>query len=152
MSWGIWSITGRISRLSQMWLPEVMQSTPRPRISSQISRVTPKPPAAFSTLAMQYSTSYFRNTPGSAFFRIARPGFPTTSPIMRMFMVLRRPGAGGQGADLQRRDEGQPQHLFHLVHQVDVHSPPEVGGDLVELLPVELGDDDGSDAHPPRGE
>ena len=42
-----------ISFLSQMWLPEVMQSTPMARNSSQISRVTPKPPAAFSTLAMQ---------------------------------------------------------------------------------------------------
>jgi hypothetical protein len=44
---------GMISRLSQMWLPDVMQSTPMSRISSQISRVTPNPPAAFSTLAMQ---------------------------------------------------------------------------------------------------
>ena len=47
------SMTRMISCLSQMWLPEVMQSTPMSRISSQISWVTPKPPAAFSTLAMQ---------------------------------------------------------------------------------------------------
>jgi hypothetical protein len=46
-----------ISRLSQMWLPDVMQSTPMPEDSSQMSRRHPNPPAAFSTLAMQYSTS-----------------------------------------------------------------------------------------------
>ncbi len=47
------SMTPMISFLSQMWLPEVMQSTPASSSSSQISLVTPKPPAAFSTLAMQ---------------------------------------------------------------------------------------------------
>jgi hypothetical protein len=36
-----------------MWLPEVRQSTPASSISSQTSFVTPKPPAAFSTFAMQ---------------------------------------------------------------------------------------------------
>ncbi len=47
------SMTPMISFLSQMWLPEVRQSTPASRNSSQTSFVTPKPPAAFSTLAMQ---------------------------------------------------------------------------------------------------
>jgi hypothetical protein len=47
------STTPRISFLSQMWLPDVMQSTPMSRNSSQMSLVTPNPPAAFSTLAMQ---------------------------------------------------------------------------------------------------
>ena len=47
------SMTPRISFLSQMWFPDVRQSTPASRISSQTSFVTPNPPAAFSTLATQ---------------------------------------------------------------------------------------------------
>src|SRR5207245_398531 len=65
---------------------------------------------------------------------------------------FRWPGSGGQRADLQRRDEGQLQHFLHLVHQVDLQPAPEVGRDLFQLLPVELGDDHRRDARPPGGE
>src|SRR5213592_3454534 len=43
------------SFLSQMWLPEVITSAPAARICRAICGVTPKPPAAFSTLTTQQS-------------------------------------------------------------------------------------------------
>ena len=46
-------MAGMISFLSQTWLPVVMQSTPICWNSRKMSGVMPKPPAAFSTFAMQ---------------------------------------------------------------------------------------------------
>src|SRR6476646_9766983 len=48
-------------------------------------------------------------------------------------------------ARLQRRNQGQAQHLVHLVHEVDLEPALEMRRDLVDVLLVELGDEDDGD-------
>ena len=55
---------GMISFWSQMWLPEVMTSTPASNSSRAVARVRPRPAAAFSPLAMTRSTPSSRRRPG----------------------------------------------------------------------------------------
>ena len=63
-----------------------MASTPYPRIVSAMSPVTPKPAAAFSTLAMTKSSDSRSMRAGIARRAISRPGLPKTSPTNRMRM------------------------------------------------------------------
>src|SRR5262245_3851376 len=75
-----------ISFLSQMWLPEVITSTPWSRRPRAMAGVTPKPPAAFSTLTTARSAAWSRRSRGKSLTRAARPPSPKTSPIIRMFI------------------------------------------------------------------
>src|SRR5882762_10235213 len=70
-----------ISFLSQMWLPEVITSTPCSRKVRAMSGVTPKPDAAFSTLTMTRSASCCLRSPGRSACTALRPGSPKTSPM-----------------------------------------------------------------------
>src|SRR5262245_49311738 len=69
-----------MSRLCQMWLPEVRTSTPASRSSSAARGLIPLPCDAFSPLATTKSISASRRSPGSMDARARRPGRPTTSP------------------------------------------------------------------------
>src|SRR5436309_2801251 len=75
-----------ISALSQMWLPEVRQSRPQSKNSSARSGVTPKPSAAFSTLATEKSTCRSATSEGKRERRICRPALPLMSPMRTMRM------------------------------------------------------------------
>src|SRR5665647_1913865 len=79
------SIKVNIFLLSQTWLPIVRQSIPIPSNSSLISKVKPRPPAAFSALAMVKLMSCWVWTFASRLFKIALPGLPTISPITSIF-------------------------------------------------------------------
>ena len=65
-----------ISFLSQMWLPEVSTSAPASRIWRAIGAVTPKPPAAFSTLTTAKSIACSWRSRGRSFVTAWRPGSP----------------------------------------------------------------------------
>src|SRR5688572_5216698 len=67
-----------------MWLPEEMMSTPASNISRAVRRLRPRPPAAFSPLAITTSRLNSRRKPGSIALRAFRPGSPTTSPMKNM--------------------------------------------------------------------
>src|SRR5262245_35930066 len=94
-----------------------------------------------------------------------RPGLPTTSPMMRMFIYaldghrlvarLLRKGFGGRagarsglalGAHFEGRDEGEAQDLLHVLHEMDLETALQADGHLVEVLLVELRADDDGDA------
>src|SRR6266545_4365277 len=77
-----------ISFLSQMWLPEVITSTPCSRKLRAICGVTPKPAAAFSTLTMARSTSCCLRRRGRSVCTALRPGSPKTSPTQRIVSGL----------------------------------------------------------------
>src|SRR5512145_1813442 len=74
-----------------MWLPEVRQSSPAPRIFSHRGGVTPKPSAAFSTLATAKSIARSARNPGTRVSTARLPARPLTSPISRR----RTPASGG---------------------------------------------------------
>ena len=75
--------TGRSRFLSQMWLPEVMTSTPAARIASAVDGVRPIPPATFSPLAVTKSMPRASRSSGSSRSTAWRPGLPIMSPIIR---------------------------------------------------------------------
>src|SRR5881409_3515108 len=72
-----------ISFLSQMWLPEVITSTPCSRKPFAIGGVTPAPAAAFSTLTTARSTSYCFLILGSRVSMARRPGAPSLGHLHR---------------------------------------------------------------------
>src|SRR5262245_3404141 len=71
------------SRLCQMWLPDVMTSTPASRSSSAPRGLIPFPFDAFSPLATTKSSSASRRSRARTVATARRPGRPTTSPRNR---------------------------------------------------------------------
>jgi len=65
-----------ISRLSQMWLPDVKTSAPASKACRAIGGVTPKPAAAFSMLTTAKSIACSRRRRGTSFAIACRPGSP----------------------------------------------------------------------------
>src|SRR5215470_14585656 len=126
-----------ISFLSQMWLPEVMTSTPWSRKALAIGGVTPKPAAAFSTFTTARSIRYWSRSRGRSLARAARPGSPNTSPTMRMFMSLR----DFDGSGLPDDDDLDVTRVLHL-------GLDALGDVLGELMGVEVGHDVGARHHP----
>src|SRR5262245_968811 len=61
-----------------------MTSTPRPRIVSAMSPVTPKPAAEFSTFAITKSIRSRSTIAGIARLAISRPDLPKMSPMKRI--------------------------------------------------------------------
>src|SRR5437667_2031007 len=80
-----------ISFLSQMWLPLVSTCTPAANSSRATSGVTPKPPAAFSALAMTQSTPRSRTSRGTWRATVLRHGSPMMSPMKRILISTRPP-------------------------------------------------------------
>src|SRR4051794_32940381 len=78
---------GQISRWRKVWLPSVMASTSRPRISSASFGVMPMPPAAFSPLTTTKSGASSSRSMGSSSRRARRPARPTTSPMKRIAVI-----------------------------------------------------------------
>src|SRR5262249_54456160 len=65
-------------------LPVVSTSAPSSKNSSQIAGVTPKPPAAFSTLITSSSALLLSTRCCTCSRTILRPGLPKTSPMKRI--------------------------------------------------------------------
>src|SRR5690349_17785686 len=76
-----------------MWLPDVITSTPAAKSASAVDAVRPMPPATFSPLAVTKSMPRSSRIPASSRSTARRPGFPITSPIIRI-----RHAPGGRGA------------------------------------------------------
>src|SRR3954451_3701963 len=79
--------------MSQMWLPEVITSTPAANSASPVETVAHIPPAAFSPFAVTKSIRRSSRMPASSCSTAIRPGFPMMSPIIRI-----RQAPGGRGA------------------------------------------------------
>src|SRR5215470_8054062 len=148
-----------ISFLSQMWLPEVMTSTPCSRKARAMRGVTPKPAAEFSTLTMVRSASCCLRSRGSSACTALRPGSPKTSPTqMTVSGLVIWTGSGGE----RRRSSPRPPHRirqtvsrlslghFHRARLADhddldvpgiLHLGLDALGDVLgELVRVEVGD------------
>jgi len=65
-----------ISRLSQMWLPDVRTSAPDSKACRAIGGVTPKPAAAFSMLTTVKSIACSWRSCGKSLAIACRPGSP----------------------------------------------------------------------------
>src|SRR3972149_6820609 len=78
-----------------MWLPEVMPSTPASKSSSAVVRVSPRPPAAFSPLAITRWASVSRRMVGRRVCTVRRPKRPTMSPTKRTFKLPPEPRGWG---------------------------------------------------------
>src|SRR6185369_17685200 len=76
-----------------MWFPEVKRCMPQANNSFADSAVIPKPPDAFSPLAITTSTLYRSTRRCSSRETACLPGLPTISPIKRMLTgILDCPG------------------------------------------------------------
>src|SRR6202162_2788007 len=124
-----------ISFLSQMWLPEVITSTPCSRNVRAISGVTPKPAAAFSTLTTARSASCCLRRRGRSVCTALRPGSPKTSPMHRTVSGLAMGGLLGHfhRARLADDDDLDVAGVLHL-------GLDALGDVLGKLVGVEVGD------------
>ena len=75
------------SKLENVWLPSVMQSTPTLKRESQILEVTPSPPAEFSALAIQISMELSVKKSGNIPSTALLPGYATMSPIKQILKL-----------------------------------------------------------------
>src|ERR1051325_5613727 len=130
-------MNSRISRLSQMWLPEVSTSTCWSRNVLAMAGVTPKPAAAFSTFTTVRSMSCCSRRDGRSLAIAARPGSPKTSPTIRIFMEL---FCHFDGACLPDDDDLDVPRILHLGFD-------PLGDVLGELVRVEVGHDVGARHH-----
>ena len=85
-----------ISDWSQMWLPEVITSTPPSKISFAVLIVMPRPAAAFSPFATTTSSRSSSRSPGTNASIARRPGFPTMSPIKSTRIIATLRGIRGE--------------------------------------------------------
>src|SRR4029453_15082133 len=91
-----------ISRLRQMWLPDVPTSTPASNNSRQLSGSTPAPPEMFSQLAMTKFAALRWMSFGNSARTARRPGLPTMSPRKSRFMPEGSKGPRVQGSERAR--------------------------------------------------
>src|SRR5690606_13492139 len=96
----------------------VITSTPRPKNSSAMSRVIPKPPAAFSPLTTTRSMSYSAARSSRAARSARRPSFATTSPANNISIAISVLGQYG------RRGRRGPAPDRRLVGTVQIKTPP----------------------------
>jgi hypothetical protein len=71
------------SRLSKMWLPEVITSIPAAKSCSACWGVTEKPPETFSAFITARSTAYCSRKSWIRSSTATRPGRAITSPIIK---------------------------------------------------------------------